>query len=177
MVTVTTGIVFWLVDRPGGSFWNYLLTSWKFPSIATVTFGVAFQIYTVTKRRLERRNRELEQTVEITSYNFHLGLLRSELCRANTAQSTRAVARPASLRHQSGLRRLLPDCRPSSRNSKRSQPTATSTSTCMRLMTTARGRLVPFAKGHASSHSRLPRLNVRVSPKKIGPVVFVLESD
>jgi phosphoserine phosphatase RsbU/P len=64
MVTITTGIVFWLVDRPGGAFWNYLLTSWKFPSIATVTFGIAFQIYTVTKCHLERRNRELEQTVE-----------------------------------------------------------------------------------------------------------------
>jgi len=64
MVTVTTGIVFGLVDRPGGSFWNYLLTSWKFPSIATVTFGIAFQAYTVTKYRLERRNRELEQTVK-----------------------------------------------------------------------------------------------------------------
>jgi sigma-B regulation protein RsbU (phosphoserine phosphatase) len=64
MVTITTGIVFWLVDRPGGAFWNYFLTSWKFPSIATVTFGIAFQIYTVTKCRLERRNRELEQTVE-----------------------------------------------------------------------------------------------------------------
>jgi sigma-B regulation protein RsbU (phosphoserine phosphatase) len=64
MVTITTGIVFWVVDRPGGAFWNYLLTSWKFPSVATVTFGIAFQIYTVTKCRLERRNRELEQTVE-----------------------------------------------------------------------------------------------------------------
>ncbi len=60
MVTIATGIVFWLVDRPGGAFWNYLLTSWKFPSIATVTFGIAFQIYTATKCR----NRELEQTVE-----------------------------------------------------------------------------------------------------------------
>jgi sigma-B regulation protein RsbU (phosphoserine phosphatase) len=64
MVTITTGIVFCLVDRPGGAFWNYLLTNWKFPSIATVTFGIALQIHTVTKFRLERRNRELEQTVE-----------------------------------------------------------------------------------------------------------------
>ena len=64
MVTVTTGIVFGLVDRPGGSFWNYLLTSWKFPSIATVTFGIVFQTYTVTKYRLERRNHELGQTVK-----------------------------------------------------------------------------------------------------------------
>jgi sigma-B regulation protein RsbU (phosphoserine phosphatase) len=63
MVTLTTGIVFWMVDRPGGSFWTYLLTSWKFPSIATLTFGIAFQIYTVTSCRLERRNRELEQMV------------------------------------------------------------------------------------------------------------------
>jgi hypothetical protein len=64
MVAITTGIAFWLVDRPGGAFWNYLLMSWKFPSIATITFGIAFQIYAMTKRRLERRNLELEQTVE-----------------------------------------------------------------------------------------------------------------
>jgi hypothetical protein len=32
--------------------------------------------------------------VQITSYNSHLGLLRSELCRVNTAQSTRVVASP-----------------------------------------------------------------------------------
>jgi hypothetical protein len=64
MVTVTTGIVFWLVDRPSGEFWNYLLTSWKFPSVATATFAIVCQIYRVTKCRLEDRNRELEHTVE-----------------------------------------------------------------------------------------------------------------
>ena len=42
-------------------------------------------------------------TVQITSYNSPLGLLRSEHCRVNTEQFTRAVARPTSLRHQSGL--------------------------------------------------------------------------
>src|SRR4029077_12613932 len=40
-------------------------------------------------------------SVQITSYNSHLGLLRSEHCRVNTEQFTRAVARPASLWHQS----------------------------------------------------------------------------
>jgi sigma-B regulation protein RsbU (phosphoserine phosphatase) len=84
MVTITTGIVFWFVDRPGGAFWNYLLTSWKFPSIATVTFGIAFQIYTVTKCRLERRNRELEQTVE--SDMAERGLQEEELNRAREIQ-------------------------------------------------------------------------------------------
>ena len=34
---------------------------------------------------------------------FASRLLRSELCRVNTEQSTRAVARPASLRHHSAL--------------------------------------------------------------------------
>jgi len=42
-------------------------------------------------------------SMQITSYNFHLGLLRSGLCRVvNTEQSSRAVARPASLRLHSG---------------------------------------------------------------------------
>ena len=84
MVMVTTGIVFWLVDRPGGAFWNYLLTSWKFPSIATVTFGMAFQIHTLTKCRLERRNRELEQTVELDM--AERGLQEEELNRAREIQ-------------------------------------------------------------------------------------------
>lgn len=84
MVTITTGMVFWLVDRPGGAFWNYLLTSWKFPSIATVTFGITLQIYTVTKCRLERRNRELEQTVE--SSMAERGLQEEELNRAREIQ-------------------------------------------------------------------------------------------
>src|SRR5260370_42430399 len=40
-------------------------------------------------------------SVQITSYNSHLALLRSEHCTVNTEQFTRAVARPASLWHQS----------------------------------------------------------------------------
>jgi phosphoserine phosphatase RsbU/P len=64
MVTITTAIIFWVLDRPGGSFWSYLGSSWKFPSIATITFGIACQIYLVTKSRLERRNQELQQAVE-----------------------------------------------------------------------------------------------------------------
>lgn len=84
MVMITTGIVFWLVDRPGGAFWNYLLTSWKFPSLATITFGIAFQIHTLTKHRLERRNRELEQTIE--SDMVERGLQEEELNRAREIQ-------------------------------------------------------------------------------------------
>lgn len=64
MVTISTAIIFWVVNRPGGAFWSYLGSSWKFPSIATITFGIAYQIYLVTKCRLERRNQELQQAVE-----------------------------------------------------------------------------------------------------------------
>src|SRR5580700_682123 len=56
----------------------------------------------LSRCRVQHRQRLLA-TVQITSYNLHLGLLRSEPCRVNTEQSTRAVARPASLRHQSGV--------------------------------------------------------------------------
>ena len=48
MVTGTTALVFWFVDRPRGRFWPYLSSGWKFPSIATITFGVACRIYIVT---------------------------------------------------------------------------------------------------------------------------------
>src|ERR1700722_16032483 len=57
-------------------------------------------------RRGIQHSQRLLATVQITSYNPHLGLLRSERCRVNTEQSTRAVARPASLRHHSGLTRI-----------------------------------------------------------------------
>ena len=60
------------------------MTSWKFPSIATITFGIAFQTYVVTKCRLERRNRELEQAVE--SNMAQRELQEEELSRAREIQ-------------------------------------------------------------------------------------------
>ena len=65
LVTGATALVFWFVDRPGGRFWPYLSSSWKFPSIATITFGLACQIYIVTKGKLEQRNRELQQAIAL----------------------------------------------------------------------------------------------------------------
>ncbi len=84
MVTLATGLVYLLMGRPGASFWNYLLVSWKFPSIATIAFGTAFQIYVVTKCRLELRNRELQRTVE--SDTAQRELQREELQRAREIQ-------------------------------------------------------------------------------------------
>jgi hypothetical protein len=60
---------------------------------------------------------------------------------------------------------------------RRSQFRFTSTSTCMRLMTTLEVQSSHFTTGSTFPHSRLPRLNVRVSAEKIGGVVLVLEGD
>jgi hypothetical protein len=67
-----------------GPYWNYLSTSWKFPFIATVTFGTACQTYILTKLRLERRNQELQQAVE--SDLAHRELQEEELTRAREIQ-------------------------------------------------------------------------------------------
>jgi hypothetical protein len=64
MVVVATSIVFW-IDTAPVSFWRYLETSWKFPLVATLIFGILSQIYHRTKHRLERRNRELQQAVQV----------------------------------------------------------------------------------------------------------------
>jgi hypothetical protein len=65
MVTAATALVFWFVDRPGGQFWPYLWSSWKFPFLATVTFGLAWQIYRASNGKLEQRNRELQQAIAL----------------------------------------------------------------------------------------------------------------
>src|SRR5271170_8319028 len=82
-------------------------THWSWKVAIKLSHHIAF----VLQRRLHylacgavQHRQRLLASVQITSYNPHLGLLRSELCWVNTEQSTRAVARPASLRHHSGVR-------------------------------------------------------------------------
>src|SRR5467141_69342 len=76
-----------------------------------VAFVLESHCHYLSRCGVQHRQRLLA-SVQITSYNSHLGLLRSEHCRVNTEQFTRAVARPASLSHQS--ENWLPD--PSSAN-------------------------------------------------------------
>lgn len=63
-VPATSAIVFYAMSRPGGPFWSYLGYNWKFASVATLAFGIGAQAYQAMKFRLERRNLELQQTVE-----------------------------------------------------------------------------------------------------------------
>ena len=43
----------------------YLGVVWKFPFVATIIFGLALQLYRSKKAKLERSNRELQQTVDL----------------------------------------------------------------------------------------------------------------
>ena len=51
---------------------QFLRQAWKFPFVATIIFGIAMQVYRSTKSRLERSNRELQQTVDLEIANREL---------------------------------------------------------------------------------------------------------
>ena len=55
--------VIWLLIRPD-TLSNFIETEWKFPFVATFVFGFISFLYGNTRERLERRNRELQRSVE-----------------------------------------------------------------------------------------------------------------
>jgi sigma-B regulation protein RsbU (phosphoserine phosphatase) len=66
-IYLITTVVVWLVAPPAPhsqTLSNLITTGWKFPSLVTFVFGAASFLYQSTKERLERRNVELQQTVE-----------------------------------------------------------------------------------------------------------------
>ncbi len=64
-VYVISSLIVWSIAPPTPQTVTHLiLTGWKFPYLVTVVFGVLSFLYRSTKERLERRNVELEQTVE-----------------------------------------------------------------------------------------------------------------
>ncbi|MGD0478779.1 MAG: PP2C family protein-serine/threonine phosphatase [Terracidiphilus sp.] len=64
-VYLISATVIWLLIRPvTQTLSNFLETEWKFPFVATFVFGFASFLFGNTRERLERRNRELQQSVE-----------------------------------------------------------------------------------------------------------------
>ena len=58
-------VVVWLVAPPSPQTLSHLITTgWKFPVLITFVFGILSFLYHSTKERLERRNVELQQTVD-----------------------------------------------------------------------------------------------------------------
>ena len=62
---VTSVVVWWLAPPSPQSLWNLITRGWKFPSLVILVFGVIWFLYIETKERLERRNRELQRTIEL----------------------------------------------------------------------------------------------------------------
>jgi phosphoserine phosphatase RsbU/P len=69
-VTLATAIVFVVVPpsslpaAPRTSFFAFLATAWKFPTVASAIFGAGYLSYITSRTRLQGRNRELRQAVE-----------------------------------------------------------------------------------------------------------------
>ena len=83
---VSTTVV-WLIARPiSFSLVNLLQTEWKFTFLVILVFGVISFLYHNTKERLERRNVELEHSVE--SGAARLEMQEQELQRAREIQQS-----------------------------------------------------------------------------------------
>jgi sigma-B regulation protein RsbU (phosphoserine phosphatase) len=67
LVIVSTAIGFVLLDstRMQPPFWHYVANGWKIPAFMTFLFGTGFAVYRQMEDRLQRRNRELQQAVEM----------------------------------------------------------------------------------------------------------------
>jgi sigma-B regulation protein RsbU (phosphoserine phosphatase) len=64
-VMVVNTIEFPVRGLPGQRLWQFLTSGWKFPFMATVIVGVVSQFYRDTRERLESKNRELQQAIEL----------------------------------------------------------------------------------------------------------------
>lgn len=63
VVVISTDAIY-RINGWGGGFLAFLHRSWKFPFIANLIYSSAFESYSVTSCRLQRRNRELQQTID-----------------------------------------------------------------------------------------------------------------
>src|SRR6266498_576483 len=65
IVAASTVIVFFVtIAPPRGDFWEYLASGWKFPSVATVIFGVGYLIHKTSSDDLQTQNLDLQQTIQ-----------------------------------------------------------------------------------------------------------------
>jgi len=86
-IYVITSVVVWLVAPPSAqSLSNLIMSGWKFSFVITFAFGVPSFLYYSTKEHLERRNVELQQTVE--QGTAKLEMQEEELSRAREIQQS-----------------------------------------------------------------------------------------
>src|ERR1035438_5879218 len=64
-VYLISSALVWAIElRTSQTYVHLILTGWKLPFLVTFVFGILSFLYQTTKERLERRNAELQHTVE-----------------------------------------------------------------------------------------------------------------
>ena len=61
---VSSVLVWWIAPPSSQTLLDYVRTGWKFPILVMFVFGVLHFLYHSTRKHLERRNQELQRTVE-----------------------------------------------------------------------------------------------------------------
>jgi len=86
-VYVISSAIVWLVAPPTPQTYEHLIrTGWKLPFLVTFVFGMLAFVYSTTKDRLERRNSELQKSVELGT--AQLAKQEQELERAREIQQS-----------------------------------------------------------------------------------------
>lgn len=79
-------VVAWLAPPTPQTAWHLIRTGWKLPALVIVVYSVIGFVYRTTRERLERRNRELECSVEAGT--AQLEVQKQELQRAREIQES-----------------------------------------------------------------------------------------
>lgn len=83
---ITSVVVWWIAPPSPQSLWNLIGTGWKVAALVTLVFSVIGFRYGTTKERLERRNVELQRSVELGA--ARLEMQEQELERAREIQQS-----------------------------------------------------------------------------------------
>jgi sigma-B regulation protein RsbU (phosphoserine phosphatase) len=83
---IASVVVWWIAPPTPQSLWHLIITGWKFPLLVTVVFSVVMFLYGTTKEHLERRNVELQRSVELGAARIEMQ--EQELERAREIQQS-----------------------------------------------------------------------------------------
>jgi sigma-B regulation protein RsbU (phosphoserine phosphatase) len=83
---IASVVVWWIAPPSPQPLWHLITTGWKFPLLVTVVFSVIVFLYTTAKAHLERRNVELERSVELGAARIEMQ--EQELERAREIQQS-----------------------------------------------------------------------------------------
>jgi phosphoserine phosphatase RsbU/P len=85
-VVAATYLVYWIEPAPREPFLEFLAAGWKFPSLVMIIVGLIMFVHDRAKDSLERRNRELQHSVELEAAQRELQ--EQELERAREIQQS-----------------------------------------------------------------------------------------